>query len=866
MLILIVNGYDMEKPGGVHDYRFLRNHVRSMVLSQECLEDSVILERNLNELGDITVDWEHDHLHHEAERQAKKFDKIDAVIVGGDMSILPWEPQASQCVSLVHMCKFTQKPFLGVGFGAFCATYAIATRGTRFYMLNGPGGGIVDELPTFPRYSTPAGTFPSSFLDYDSGDMYIYKRLSRTWNPICNVGSHFISIDTMRTAGPAVKLSSDHSVLAAADKFGVAEINDEIAYITSPFLQHEYCKDLPLSRTFPVKIYRDWRLNSIGGLPKEAGLQILGQSTHSPLFLIKDNMLMLACRFGSYSNVPFLESILKNYFVRFAKLNLSTVANKVEKSLHSFLFGDNGFDGGEYDTSNDRVDVSPALSRVCIPTKIVDGPIKVDPPLMSLFVRSPNNDEIDFLALTKHKKNISVGKKPRMSVQNPISAREKRLKVVMDSLGMVDNNQRIAKGLHETVISSPYSLDQLTLPEQAQDLLAGLVMNETSVTTRRHRVMQTLDYQATHITLEDKAALAAKSYHKVSVIEEGEPSDDGNSNGCNIDDEKSKVLVDTSNSANRSIMEPISLPTVLNSHFEVTTNDNNPNNTPSADIMSSHSTISTMRRPNDSVLTQAPSRKKCGVPVISDWVKVFDKPSVVTIQGDGSFVSSMTERYQPENIQMNPQKPATARSTRSIRSTPRPGSKQRLNTPRTAGDIMQARNLNFLPVSHPIVTTKDEDDNNSISVSTPTITKQLDADEASWQALTQHADPAQIGTICFKAPSRQRPQCTYKKIQQRIEKSQEVAYQGSHKIEYMSQREMEIKLEYENKKKCIAGPFKLQFGQNNTAMPKGKEGLIRPHGAFPKFPGPGLPEDMPALDWNYVINRTSETWIEGAWK
>ena len=74
------------------------------------------------------------------------------------------------------------------------------------------------------------------------------------------------------------------------------------------------------------------------------------------------------------------------------------------------------------------------------------------------------------------------------------------------------------------------------------------------------------------------------------------------------------------------------------------------------------------------------------------------------------------------------------------------------------------------------------------------------------------------------------------------------------------------KEEYESNKKNIAGPFKLTCSAVHTALEIRKEGQVRPHGPFPKFPGIGIPADMCARDWNYVITPNKDEWVAGPWK
>jgi hypothetical protein len=139
-------------------------------------------------------------------------------------------------------------------------------------------------------------------------------------------------------------------------------------------------------------------------------------------------------------------------------------------------------------------------------------------------------------------------------------------------------------------------------------------------------------------------------------------------------------------------------------------------------------------------------------------------------------------------------------------------------------------------------------------------------EDAAWKAAYQNIDSS-IGLTHVLPFKPDRPTSNYTKLLQQVEeKKKESSYQGLYKTEYRSLREAEIKEEFENNKKNIAGPFKLNCSAVHTALEIRKEGQVRPHGPFPKFPGVGLPDDMCARDWNYVMHRNKEDWISGPWK
>ena len=189
--VLIINFYE-NSPNGNNSFNQFKGIIENIVVNQcngrvagQC---NFICKRQ-DELSDFILDWEHDYLDEKAKLHCRIFDRLDLIFIAGDMKILPWEPIATQLVTLIHMANKTLKPVFSCGSGAFASIYATCTRGNRFYILNGPLGDSIDELPKFPYYSPGNGAaYPSGWLDSDTGDIYTYNTNTRSWVPTCNIG------------------------------------------------------------------------------------------------------------------------------------------------------------------------------------------------------------------------------------------------------------------------------------------------------------------------------------------------------------------------------------------------------------------------------------------------------------------------------------------------------------------------------------------------------------------------------------------------------------------------------------------------------------------------------------------------------
>lgn len=203
MKVLIVNCFEESKKG----YEAFNDFSRCI---QVCLKDALqefpdadeqsldIECRKLDCLVDMIVDWEYQVLDDSAKHAAVRFDILDVIVIGGDMSILPWEPRCIQLVQLLKLAEKSGKPVLGCGTGAFASVYAICTGGMTFHLLNGPNGESIDKLSTFGRYGGSSGQFPSAWMDNDTGDLYIYDVSGRVWRPICNIGQYRVASNVIQ--------------------------------------------------------------------------------------------------------------------------------------------------------------------------------------------------------------------------------------------------------------------------------------------------------------------------------------------------------------------------------------------------------------------------------------------------------------------------------------------------------------------------------------------------------------------------------------------------------------------------------------------------------------------------------------------
>ena len=418
MHILVVDGFD-DSSKGRSEFKIFKDLISTSFKAVE-VPDCNFFDRKINRIGDLVVDWEHDHLNDASRNNCKNFDKFDFIFIGGDMHICPWEPVATQVVTLIHMCKFMKKPLFCSGFGAFSAIYTMATKGARFHILNGPIGEEIEHLPAFPRYSIGTGAYPSGWMDNETGDLYTYNRHNCCWEPICNLGIYRIAANgtpsSNRHAPLTKRYAREDHLLDFRQIVEPLDVDATVTRIRSANLQHYSVRDLE-AQNCVLKCYPHWYIKSDGSLPSGEKLNVIADSVKGAILLSKDNIFIMACKVDKSVSHSNYQKILTN-FVGFIMRQVRDLnRDKIEGSMLEFLFGKHGMGTGSYDSFHAKMPMSPPLSRTAVPTVLPEGPVKVDPPAIGMFLYTPKQDSVDYLALTANRRNSTVGRAPKIQVQ-----------------------------------------------------------------------------------------------------------------------------------------------------------------------------------------------------------------------------------------------------------------------------------------------------------------------------------------------------------------------------------------------------------------------------------------------------------------
>jgi hypothetical protein len=674
-------------------------------------------------------------------------------------------------------------------------------------------------------------------------------------------------------------------------------VDEDVAHIRNKLLQHVSVRSLPES-DFTIKPYSDWYLNADGALPSGEGLFVIADGAKGPVLLAKDNMLLFTCRIERSSQCyQSVRTIMAN-FVASQELQArnNAVAHIAEGSLSTFLFNKEGHRNDTYDSvMHRRAMTSPLASQRVRSSVLPHGPVKVDPPVISMFFQKPKtvDGSVTQSVALQRKLRSSRGMSSVVTVQNPLSARHNRLEMLTARAGYNQQGSMNAVINEALLQSSTQNPTELTdhLPESARELFTGRIMRSHNISTRRHHQASYGDRSEVIYPnqLRSSPLPSREATPMNSVLED----DDHFSLGGVAAGSESSVRSHRSSLVGRhsdimaeqqeedlDILEVcFTIVPFMVSMLSVGTLEQHQRQTSSAPApvsdhglsgsFGSHRQIKTaiagsvydnsqysFPKP-DTPPAPMPSRKvhrkhhhsekpKTGtpqVPVISDWYKAITTADPTTSQSartptSGHRVDQLHNQYFIQ----------TARSAR------------------TADKIGSAMTELYLPIKHP--TPRDGGDNLSETSEYTTEFGRSDSHSTTLYSTSQYSSGVDEPRVVRPTP-KSGPYNNYKSLAktiQQTERAHDHQYAGHYTAAFVPEGERHLKEYTERKKKFIAGPFLTHFGQARSSMVPGKEGYVRGQGPFPKEPLPGMPEGVTAADWPFLKHNEVNRNIAGAWK
>jgi hypothetical protein len=523
MRVLLIDCYEDHKSKDFKCFsRLLRGWLADATMC-DALGHVDVVTRRLNNLYDYAIDWEYDMLDDNGKNICRRFDCLSLIVVVGDMKIAPWHMSSSQLVTLLWMAEMSKKPTLCCGSGAFSAIYTASGQGTKFNILNQPNGESLEKLSHYPRYSRPVGQFPGVWMDNETGDVYKYNTQYRTWVPTGNVGIYRCAQRGEPTPSrfrPVVKhfSSADHALRRSQVPEAIGD-EEYLAYVRSKFVDHFALKDLGTT-SFVCSIIPDFYLNPEGSLPCN-GMCVAAETEMGPAVLVRDLSIYIAAKVGDDTNQADVRKICRNYVDHIVTSVASRHDGALGDSVFFFLFGDGGTSGGTYDSIKHKKILTTPLSQRQVKSFIPRGPLRVDAPIVSMFIEQPPVEEVAIreggggkevggkattkltFAMTNTVKPIAACQRdaepgspsnrspalsprraPPVSVRDPHKNRKKRLAKFLKSVGhkgMLKLNTKVAA---ENLRLDPYGVDNAA-PDSARDIFQGLRMDTNNVFTRR---------------------------------------------------------------------------------------------------------------------------------------------------------------------------------------------------------------------------------------------------------------------------------------------------------------------------------------------------------------------------------------------
>jgi len=442
---LVINAYDLRKGKSMEMYTTFRKMLVSLLGKQ-----SLLIEKNADDLADYVFDWEFELLGENTKTIAKRFDKVDMVFLAGDTTAVPWEKKFNDLTMLLHMCNFVKKPVVAVGSGAFHALYALCTKGARFDVINGPIGNQLDRLPSYGEYANGSEAHPSGWLDNETGDMYCFDKRKQSWIPLCCVGVTRVPTHGLPAPEglkqPVRKYARNDRRLNEQPDVQASGSGEDIVQFRVQAQQHFLTHKLPLPK-FALCLPPGWIINSDGGLPSDAGIFILADGTNGPVLFTFDNCLVLAAeiRIGNTYNV--VRQMIKN-FVREIITRYQGESPSAAPAMHFMdkLFGPGGNGGAVLEPidSQDRA-LAPSLAASIVPTLLTTGPKKVPSmfspragPQKDVVAQPGAADHVDYTALLSPRTHTTLGKKTPVAQKKESNVRSKRLDIFLASQGHAD--------------------------------------------------------------------------------------------------------------------------------------------------------------------------------------------------------------------------------------------------------------------------------------------------------------------------------------------------------------------------------------------------------------------------------------------
>lgn len=268
----------------------------------------------------------------------KLFDHLDFVLIDGDASLLPWLPRAEKLVTLIRMCKRTNKLLFAASCGmqAFMYLYSCAQKVRR--VVNGAGkGGSLADAQELSRETLSQLRPGEVLLDNSTGDVYQYDPVLHEFYPVGNVGLHYRKAAEESRAVRGVMLSSVASPpKAVPDTYPLftAKLTETICRLSRPYVQHWLVRDVGASE-FLVPQLNTWDVHPVNLTAKDAKMNILAGCAKGPLVIVYVNCV--AVQFNVNERYPATVALLKA-FIQYNMKRFQDDSDRMDLRLDQIMY------------------------------------------------------------------------------------------------------------------------------------------------------------------------------------------------------------------------------------------------------------------------------------------------------------------------------------------------------------------------------------------------------------------------------------------------------------------------------------------------------------------------------------------------
>jgi hypothetical protein len=281
----------------------------------------------------------------------------------------------------------------------------LATQGSRFFILNGPEGGLIEQLPQFPYYATIDPPFPGGWLDNQTGDLYCYDENDRSWIPSCNVGLRRLpitgTVDNNITKNPHRNFNYRQRIKNISKGPEVIERTEEYCYIENHYIQHPFVHNFE-HQEFIATPTRRWHINEESRLSiDKTKFHILAStSTKGPIIIdYNQHAIMVSLDLCHRRSREVIDQLIGNFISQMLD-NFHHSYGLINTSLYTYVFGIHGEGNGEYNKYTETsIRYAPSLGshKIKCSLKSRQGPKYVDiNALKSLFLLHDNIEDEDY--------------------------------------------------------------------------------------------------------------------------------------------------------------------------------------------------------------------------------------------------------------------------------------------------------------------------------------------------------------------------------------------------------------------------------------------------------------------------------------